>query len=148
MPEICEPLSQILVSNFDLRGGGPAIDVVCTSTQSFLVYYCSTNFGGDQAWYMVSVNSAMGGGGTGSNSPVFIVGGVPDDVITFRIHQGATCFFTLQTTCSAKASIYSPDRPGELHPSPLAQPGPPHPHHPTRRATKRARRRGHVSRTK
>ena len=145
MPEICEPLSQILVSSFD---PGQAQDVVCTSTQSFLVYYTSTNFGTDP-WYMVGVKSALGDGNTtGSNSPVFIVGGVPDDVITFRLRPGATRFITLQTTCSATASIYSPDRPGELHPSPLAQPGPPHPHHPTRRATKRARRRGHVSRTK
>jgi hypothetical protein len=123
MPEICEPLSQILVSSFD---PGQAIDVICTSTQSFLVYYCSTNFGGDPG-YMVGVNSAAPGGTTGSNSPVFIVGGVPDDVITFRLRPGATRFITLQTTCSATASIYVPS---ELHPSPLAQPGPPHPPHP------------------
>jgi len=144
MPEVCEPLSQILVSNFD---PSQVIDVICTSTQSFLVYYCSTNFGAEGGC-MVSVKSALGGG-TGCNLPVFIVGGVPDDVITFRLWPRATTvFITLQTTCSAKASIYSPDYPCTLHPSPLVQPGPPHPHHPTRRATKRARRRGHVSRTK
>jgi len=45
------------------------------------------------------------GSGIGTQSPVFIVGGVANDVITFIMQPGTTSFITLQTRCGATASI-------------------------------------------
>jgi hypothetical protein len=100
----CEPLSQILVDAF-APGTKPA-DWVCTSDAPFLVY-CSTNFsnvGAPPDWgYSVSVKSTGASNGTGA--PLYIVGGGPNEVVTFRMLPGTTGFITLQTACGAKASI-------------------------------------------
>jgi hypothetical protein len=93
----CEPISQILVSAF--APGLQVESVICTSNADFLVY-CATNTVGQ---YGVDVQST--GAGMGTGAPVFIVGGVANDVITFRISPGTTGFMTLQTRCHAKASI-------------------------------------------
>jgi len=103
----CEPLSQILV--YALAPGKDPAGAKCTSTADFLVY-CSTNFfgtgGAPPSWgYAVEVKST--GAGLGSASPVFVVGGVPDDVITITMQAGTTGFITLQTRCDATASIKS-----------------------------------------
>ena len=103
----CEPLSQILV--FALAPGTQPAGVECRSNADFVVY-CSTNFfaggGAPPGWgYAVDVKST--GAGFGSQSPVFIVGGVPNDLITITMEPGTTGFITLQTKCDAKASITS-----------------------------------------
>src|SRR6516165_12739850 len=72
----------------------------CTSNQDFLVY-CTTN--GAAPGYAVQVKST--GSGIGTQSPVFIVGGVANDVITFIMQPGTTSFITLQTSCGTTASI-------------------------------------------
>ena len=103
----CEPFSQILVRA--LAPGTQPAGVLCTSSADFLVY-CSTNYfgpgGAPPSWgYGVEVKST--GAGLGSASPVFTVGGVPNDVITITMEPGTTGFITLQTRCDAKASITS-----------------------------------------
>jgi len=103
----CEPLSQILVHA--LAPGTQPAGVKCTSDGDFLVY-CSTNYfgtgGAPPSWgYFVEVKST--GAGTGSASPVYIVGGVANDVITITMQPGTTGFITLQTRCDAKTSITS-----------------------------------------
>jgi hypothetical protein len=71
--------------------------------------YCSTNYvepgGAPGSWtgYFVEVKST--GSSIGSVSPVFIVGGVANDVITITMQPGTTGFITLQTRCGATASI-------------------------------------------
>ena len=98
----CEPFSKVLVSAF-APGTRPA-RVNCTSSTDFLVY-CSTNNPSGGPGYAVSVKST--GAGIGTGSPVFIVGGVPNDIITITMEPGTTSFITLQTMCNAKASITS-----------------------------------------
>jgi hypothetical protein len=102
-PHACEALSQILV--YALAPGTQPAAVRCTSTRDFLVY-CSTNYlgtGGGPWGYAVEVKST--GSAFGSASPVYIVGGVADDVITITMQPGTTGFITLQTKCDAAASI-------------------------------------------
>ena len=100
----CEPLSQILVRA--VAPGTQPSTVLCKSDADFLVYL-STNFsstGAPPDWgYSVAVKSTGAGGG--SASPVYIVGGGPNDEVTFVILPGVTGFVTLQTQCTAKASI-------------------------------------------
>jgi len=98
MAPVCEPLSQILVSS--LSPGTLQAIANCTSNQDFLVY-CTTN--GAAPGYAVQVKSI--GTGIGTQSPVFIVGGVAKDVITFIMQPGTTSLITLQTRCGATASI-------------------------------------------
>src|SRR6516225_5037129 len=85
MAPACEPLSQILVSS--LSPGTLQAIANCTSNQDFLVY-CTTN--GAAPGYAVQVKSI--GTGIGTQSPVFIVGGVANDVITFIMQPGTTSF--------------------------------------------------------
>lgn len=104
-PEDCQPLSQILVRA--LEPGTKLARLKCISNADFLVY-CSTNFfstgGAPPGWgYSVQVNST--GAGIGSTSPIFIVGGVANDVITITMTPGTSGFITLQTRCDAKAQI-------------------------------------------
>ena len=100
-PDKCEPLSRILVHAF--APGSKVQRVACTSNADFLVH-CSTNFpGGPSFGYSVGVKSTGFTSGTGA--PVYIVGAKANDVITFNMPPGLTGFITLQTECSAKASI-------------------------------------------
>jgi len=103
----CEPFSQILV--YALAPGTQPAGVNCTSEADFLVY-CSTNFsgtGGAPPGWGYAVNVKSTGAGFGSASPVYIVGGVANDVITITMQPGTTGFVTLQTRCNAKANITS-----------------------------------------
>jgi hypothetical protein len=101
----CQPFAQILVRA--LAPGTQPGGVTCTSSADFLVY-CSTNYfgpgGAPPSWgYAVGVKSTASA--LGSASPVFIVGGVANDVVTITMQPGTTGFITLQTQCNAKASI-------------------------------------------
>lgn len=101
----CQPFSQILVRA--LAPPSQPAGVACTSSADFLVY-CSTNYflpgGAPPSWgYAVGVQSTASG--FGSVSPMFIVGGVANDVVTITMQPGTTGFITLQTQCNAKASI-------------------------------------------
>jgi hypothetical protein len=92
----CEPFSKILVASF--ATGSRTEHIKCKSDAPFLVH-CLTN---GQS-YGVSVESTGAGGG--ANSPFFTIGGVAGDVVTITVTSGAAGFLTLQTMCSAKASI-------------------------------------------
>lgn len=102
---VCEPMSQILVQA--LAPGTEQAAIKCQSTADFLVF-CSTNYfePGDAppSWgYAVEVQST--GAGIGTAAPMFVVGGVANDVVTITMQPGTTAFVTLQTRCDAKASI-------------------------------------------
>jgi|SRR5215471_8387428 len=92
----CEPFSQILVASF--APGSRTEYIKCTSNSAFLVH-CLTNGQG----YSVNVKSTGSGGG--GAAPFFTIGGVAGDAITIIVTSGAAGFLTLQTMCSAKASI-------------------------------------------
>jgi hypothetical protein len=96
----CEPFSKILVHAF--APGTLPETVTCTSNADFLVY-CVTN--GGNSGFSINVKSTGFTTGVNPNVTGFAVGASANDVITFIFQPGAAGFLTLQTQCSAKASI-------------------------------------------
>ena len=97
---VCEPLSQVLVRAF--APGTEPETVSCTSDADFLVHYVSN---GSNNSFSITVKST--GFSTGVNPSVtsFTIGAGANDVITFIFQPGATGFITLQTKCTANASV-------------------------------------------
>lgn len=85
-----------------VRGVAPGSSqevVECTSDADFLVHGVTNGIGS----YSIGVGST--GAANGTTSPTFVVGGIPNDVVTIIIQPGTTAFITMETADGATASI-------------------------------------------